>query len=81
MLNPPADEELADLDYRESLAEYSYLVGQQGTATTNLMPAGKAEFDGQLVDVISEGLPIDRGQAVVVTKARGSRVLVRAVEA
>jgi membrane-bound serine protease (ClpP class) len=81
MLNPPADEELADLDYRESLAEYSYLVGQQGMATTNLMPAGKAEFDGQLVDVISEGLPIDRGQAVVVTKARGSRVLVRAVEA
>jgi hypothetical protein len=43
--------------------------------------AGKAEFDGQLVDVIAEGLPIDRGQAVVVTTARGNRVLVRAVEA
>jgi membrane-bound ClpP family serine protease len=42
--------------------------------------SGKADFDGQLVDVIAEGLPIDRGQAIVVTKARGSRVLVRAVE-
>jgi membrane-bound serine protease (ClpP class) len=80
MLNPPADEELVDLDYRESVADFSYLVGQQGTATTNLMPAGKAEFDGRLVDVISEGLAIDRGQTVVVTKARGNRVLVRALD-
>jgi membrane-bound serine protease (ClpP class) len=80
MLNPPADEELVDLDYRETLADFSHLVGQQGTAATNLMPAGKAEFDGQLVDVISESLAIDRGQAVVVTKARGNRVVVRALE-
>ncbi len=80
MLNPPADEELEDLDYRESIADFSHLVGQQGTAATNLMPAGKAEFDGQLVDVISDGLAIDRGQTVIVTKARGNRVLVRVVE-
>ena len=46
LLNPPAEEELADLDYRESIADFSHLVGQQGTATTNLMPAGKADFDG-----------------------------------
>jgi hypothetical protein len=32
-------------------------------------------------DVIAEGLPIDRGRTVVVTTARGNRVLVRAVEA
>src|SRR5688500_14368061 len=42
------------------------------------MPAGKADFDGQLVDVIAEGLPIDRAQAIVGTKARGNGVLVRA---
>lgn len=80
LLNPPADEELVDLDYREAVADFSYLVGQTGTAATNLMPAGKAEFDGLLVDVISDGMAIDRGQTVVVTKARGNRVLVRAVE-
>jgi membrane-bound ClpP family serine protease len=80
LLNPPADEELADLDYRESVADFAYLVGQTGTAATNLMPSGKAEFDGQLVDVISDGLAIDRGQSIVVTKTRGNRVLVRAVE-
>ena len=35
---------------------------------------------GQLIDVIADGLPIERGQAVVVTKTRGNRVLVRAVD-
>ena len=49
-------------------------------AATNLMPSGKAEFNGQLVDVISEGLPIDRGSTLLVVKARGNRVVVRAVE-
>ena len=78
LLNPPAEEELADLDYRESVADFSHLVGRQGKATTNLMPAGKAEFDGELVDVIVEGLPIDRGTPVVVVKARANRVVVRA---
>jgi membrane-bound serine protease (ClpP class) len=81
LLNPPADEELVDLDFRESIADFSYLVGQTGTAATNLMPSGKAEFDGLLVDVISDGLAIDRGRTVIVTKARGNRVLVRAVDA
>jgi membrane-bound serine protease (ClpP class) len=81
LLNPTPEEELADLDYRETMADFSHLVGQQGMATTNLMPSGKADFDGQLVDVIVEGMPIDRGQAVVVVKARGNRVVVRAIEA
>jgi membrane-bound ClpP family serine protease len=81
LLNPPVGEELVHRDFRETVADYSHLVGQHGTATTNLMPAGKADFDGQLVDVIAEGLPIDRGRVVVVVKARGNRVLVRTVEA
>ena len=81
LLNPTPEEELVDLDYRESLADFSHLVGEQGIATTNLMPSGKGEFNGQLVDVITEGLPIDRGTALVVMKARGNRVVVRAVDA
>ncbi len=81
LLAPMAEEDLADLDYRESLADFSHLVGERGTATTNLMPAGKAEFNGELVDVIAEGLPIDRGASVVVVKTRGNRVLVRRVDA
>jgi membrane-bound serine protease (ClpP class) len=80
LLNPTPEEELMDLDYRESLADFAHLLGQQGVAATNLMPAGKAEFNGQLIDVIADGLPIDRGANVVVVKTRGNRVLVRAME-
>ena len=81
VLEPTSEEDLIDLDYRESLVDYSHLVGQVGTASTNLMPAGKADFDGSLIDVITDGLPIDRGTAVVVTKTRGNRVLVRPIDA
>jgi membrane-bound ClpP family serine protease len=79
LLSPTSEEELLELDYREALADFSHLIGQYGTATTNLMPAGKADFDGRLVDVIAEGMPIDRGQRVVVVKTRGNRVVVRSV--
>ena len=81
VLAPTSEEDLIDLDYRESLVDYSHLIGHVGTATTNLMPSGKADFDGQLVDVIADGLPIERGTQVVVAKTRGNRVLVRAAEA
>jgi membrane-bound serine protease (ClpP class) len=80
LLAPTPEEDLIDLDYRESLADFSHLVGERGVATTNLMPAGKAEFNGELVDVIADGMPIDRGSTIVVTKTRGNRVLVRAVD-
>jgi hypothetical protein len=33
------------------------------------------------IDIIADGLPIDRGQAVVVTKTRGNRVIVHGVDA
>lgn len=79
MLAGPEGEELAELSYRESLADYSHLVGQRGVTTTPLMPSGRAEFDGELVDVIADGEMIERGATVEVTSARGSRVGVRAV--
>src|SRR5262249_20069951 len=81
VLEPSSEEDLIDLDYRESMADYSHLIGQVGTAATNLMPSGKADFNGELVDVITEGLPIDRGTLVIVTRTRGNRVLVRMADA
>ena len=79
MLAPPVGEELAELNYRESLAEYSHLVGRRGETTTPLMPSGRAEFEGELVDVIAQSGVIDRGVLVEVVSARGSRVVVREV--
>jgi len=54
VLEPTSEEDLIDLDYRESLVDYSHLVAKSATAATNLMPSGKADFNGQLVDVITE---------------------------
>lgn len=79
VLEPPPPEERITLSSRESLAHYSHLVGVQGEATTDLRPAGKALIDDQLIDVIAEGLPLDRGTRVVVVAAQANRVVVRAV--
>lgn len=77
MLMPAGEAELAELDHREATADYAYLVGRTGVAATNLMPSGRAEIDGELLDVIAQGEVIDRGEPIVVHSARGNRVLVR----
>ncbi|MEX2172135.1 MAG: NfeD family protein [Pirellulales bacterium] len=79
MLAPPAGEELIEREHREALADFTGLVGHEGTAATHLMPAGKATIDGRLIDVIADGDVIDRGTPVEVVSARGTRVMVRAI--
>ncbi|QDU91395.1 hypothetical protein Pla175_48170 [Pirellulimonas nuda] len=79
LLQPLAEEELAEIDQREQQVDYAYLVGATGTAATNLMPTGRAEIGGELVDVIADGQIIDRGAKVEVVSARANRVLVRRV--
>ncbi|MCG8448569.1 MAG: hypothetical protein MI725_03190, partial [Pirellulales bacterium] len=79
VLEPPPPEERAVLSDREALVDYSDLIGLRGVATTHLRPAGKAEIDHELIDVIAEGEPLDRGTPVVVIDAHANRVVVRAV--
>lgn len=71
-------EERAVLEDREMLVDYSHLVGMHGVATTHLRPSGKAEIDHQLIDVIAEGEPLDRGTPLEVVDAHANRVVVRA---
>lgn len=78
ILSPPEPEEY---ETRESVADYSPLVGTQGVASTNLRPAGKAMIDHRLIDVIAEGEPIDRNTPIEVVEARANRVVVRARDA
>jgi len=80
VLAPPEGEEAAGISQRESLSHFENLVGQQGTTTTPLVPAGKARIGEQLVDVIADGEFIPRGAEVVVVEAYGNRILVRARE-
>ncbi|MEE2658293.1 MAG: NfeD family protein [Candidatus Latescibacterota bacterium] len=52
------------------------LVGEQGTASTDLRPAGRAQFGEQAVDVVTEGDFITAGATVKVLEVRGNRVVV-----
>lgn len=53
------------------------LIGMEGTTLTPLRPAGTAEFDGERIDVVTEGGFVERDQLVVIKKTEGSRIVVR----
>jgi len=57
----------------------SQWVGQEGTARSDLRPAGRAQFGEDHLDVITEGNFIDAGTPVRIIKAQGSRIFVEAV--
>lgn len=56
------------------------LVGKIGVAVTDLRPAGIGLFDGERVDVISEGGYVKAGARIKVLRSEGYRHVVRPVE-
>lgn len=76
-LSPPEGELAAALERRESIVRYDHLMNAVGTTTTPLVPSGKADFDGELIAVVSDGLAVDRNVQVVVVEVAGNRVVVR----
>jgi membrane-bound serine protease (ClpP class) len=57
--------------------EAAELVGKRGRAVTNLRPAGKAEFDGEVLAVESDGEYVEAGSPVRIVEAAGNRIVVR----
>ncbi len=55
----------------------SELVGRRGRAVTMLRPAGRADFDGEPFDVVTEGDFIQPGEPVEITAVQGNRIIVR----
>jgi len=53
------------------------IIGARGITLSDLRPAGKAEINGRRMDVVTEGDYIEKGAAVVVEEAHGSRIVVR----
>jgi membrane-bound serine protease (ClpP class) len=51
-------------------------VGETGIALSILRPAGRAEFSGRIVDVVTDGEFLDPGAALRVVEVTGSRVVV-----
>lgn len=64
-------------DEQRRVTAVSSLVGQVGVAFTALRPAGIASIAGRHVDVVSEGVFIDREQPIIVVRDEGSRVVVQ----
>jgi len=67
-----------DLGFTSAI-DYSLLVGQEGTALTQLRPAGTAIIAGKQVDVVSEGQYISAHEKIIVTTVSGRRVVVEKI--
>jgi membrane-bound serine protease (ClpP class) len=63
--------------YESSPAEDHRWMGKQGIAMSDLHPSGIARFDGERVDVVSDGSFIQAGQPLEVVRIDGNRVVVR----
>jgi len=61
----------------QSLEASAVLAGRRGTAVTALRPAGKADFDGEVLVVETDGEFIEPGSLVEVFEISGNRILVR----
>jgi len=56
------------------------LVGKLGIAKTKMLPSGIVVIDGEKFDAISEGFPIDQGDAVKIIAVREHRIYVQPYE-
>ncbi|MGQ0613064.1 MAG: NfeD family protein [Planctomycetaceae bacterium] len=52
------------------------LLGSVGEAVSPLRPSGIAQFDGRPFDVVTDGVPVERGTRVRVVEVSGNRVIV-----
>jgi membrane-bound serine protease (ClpP class) len=55
-------------------------LGKRGTAASSLRPAGIATFEGERVDVVSDGDFIEAGESIMVVRVAGNRIVVRALD-
>ncbi len=63
--------------FKSSDNTQDHLLGQTGTAHTDLRPAGMAMIGGHKIDVLSEAGYITSGTAIKVIAVTGNRVVVR----
>lgn len=61
---------------KQSFAIY---LNKQGIALSQLRPAGTADFSGERLDVVTEGVFVTSGSKVKVIAVEGTRIIVRQV--
>ena len=60
----------------EGTKDFSYLLGKSGASITPLRPVGRAQFEGESLDVIARDGFIASGAKLTVVETEGSRVVV-----
>jgi membrane-bound serine protease (ClpP class) len=63
----------------DTSAEIPVQMGQKGISLSQLRPAGKAEFGGLRLDVVSSGELIEAGRQIIVDVVEGNRIVVREI--
>jgi membrane-bound ClpP family serine protease len=79
VLVPPEGAEREEREERESLVHLVHLTGKRGVTLTRLVPAGKARFGDEVVNVLSRGTMIESGADVFVAEVTGNRVIVEEI--
>lgn len=73
--HPPKEKDI--LPHTQFVEELQNLIGRVGVAKTPMLLSGQVIVDGKKYDAISDGEPIDPGQAIVVVNVDMRRLLVR----
>ena len=63
----------------EDEENFASLVGKIGTTDSILRPSGRAVIDEKVYDVIADGVYIEPGRGVIITRVRGNRIIVKRV--
>jgi membrane-bound serine protease (ClpP class) len=63
----------------QSVESSALLTGRRGSAVTALRPAGKADFEGEILVVETDGEFIEAGTPVEVIEVSGNRIVVRRI--
>lgn len=69
----------AILNEENTNQDLTFFIDKVGVALTILRPAGKGDFDGVRLDVMTEGNFIRKDQAIVVTRIEGKKIFVNEV--
>ncbi|HXK71361.1 MAG: NfeD family protein [Clostridia bacterium] len=59
------------------IQDWSASVGLKGKSITILRPAGKGEFEGNTLDVVTKGEFIEKDKDIIIEKVEGARIVVK----
>ncbi len=67
-------------DFSDGTENFSFLVGKEGKAVTDLRPSGKAEIDGKVYDVVADNFFVSAGENIKVNNVEGSKIGVEIIK-